>query len=221
MVDLSSFIDRIGRRLAEAEHDPQWGPEETRAYMSAVAVRQSQFSQLAERLMGDVIRPRLEALADSFSNAAMADNDVSCQCTAWFGFCDRFPATTRVELAVEHGVRFESLSVLYEAHMMPRFIKFHDYDRFSVSLPEVTDESVGAWVEDHLLEFLESYLQIDRGSEFVDQIPASDPVCGMQISEDSAAASASYCGHLYFFCSETCRDKFVNAPRAFVSVGPN
>ncbi len=219
MPDLSSFIDRIKRRLAKAERDPQWGLEETRAYMSAVTERQTQYSQLAVHLMEDVLQPRLEVLVNSFPNAAMADNDVAHHCTAWFGYCDRFPATTRVELAVDHDARFESLSILFEASMMPRFIKFNEHDRFSTPLQEANGDSVGPWVENNLLEFLDSYLQIDRGSELVDHIPTSDPVCGMEISEDSAAVTASYCGHPYFFCSEECRDKFVNDPRAFVSVG--
>ncbi len=221
MPDLNSFIDRIERRLAKADRDPQWSSEDTRTYMSAVSARQTHFSQLAEHLMGAVLRPRLEALANSFLNAAMADNDVAHHCTAWFGYCDRFPATTRVELAVEHDARFKSLSVLFEARMMPRFVKFNEHDRFSMSLQEVHDDSIGLWAENNLLEFLDSYLQIDRGSELVERVPALDPVCGMEISEDSAAANASYCGHPYFFCSVECKKRFQENPTAFVAVGPS
>jgi YHS domain-containing protein len=37
---------------------------------------------------------------------------------------------------------------------------------------------------------------------------AQDPVCGMQV-ETATAASLEHDGHLLFFCSERCRDRFV------------
>jgi adenylate cyclase len=40
----------------------------------------------------------------------------------------------------------------------------------------------------------------------------TDPVCGMRIDPDDAVASAEHDGTQYWFCSEACRDAFVNAP---------
>ena len=36
-----------------------------------------------------------------------------------------------------------------------------------------------------------------------------DPVCGMRIEADDAAAIAEHQGQTYYFCSEGCRDIFV------------
>jgi Cu+-exporting ATPase len=44
----------------------------------------------------------------------------------------------------------------------------------------------------------------------------TDPVCGMRIDADDAAASAEYDGEVYYFCSEVCRDAFVADPGAYV-----
>jgi adenylate cyclase len=41
-----------------------------------------------------------------------------------------------------------------------------------------------------------------------------DPVCGMRIEADDAAAIAEHEGQAYYFCSEACRDIFVSAPSA-------
>lgn len=46
-----------------------------------------------------------------------------------------------------------------------------------------------------------------------------DPVCGMDISEDSAAAQESYQGTTWYFCSESCHDKFQAAPAQYVESG--
>jgi Cu+-exporting ATPase len=44
----------------------------------------------------------------------------------------------------------------------------------------------------------------------------NDPVCGMTIAEKDASATAEYQGATYYFCSETCRRKFVANPTEFI-----
>ena len=44
----------------------------------------------------------------------------------------------------------------------------------------------------------------------------TDPVCGMRIDPDDAAATAEHEGSTYYFCSEACRDAFVADPAAYL-----
>jgi len=39
-----------------------------------------------------------------------------------------------------------------------------------------------------------------------------DPVCGMQIDEHAAAATATRNERTYYFCSEHCKAKFLQEP---------
>jgi Cu+-exporting ATPase len=41
---------------------------------------------------------------------------------------------------------------------------------------------------------------------------AKDPVCGMTVDEKTAAATASYRGTTYYFCSPGCKAAFEKAP---------
>lgn len=43
-----------------------------------------------------------------------------------------------------------------------------------------------------------------------------DPVCGMRIDPDDAAATAEHDGKLQYFCSETCHVAFVANPATYV-----
>ena len=43
-----------------------------------------------------------------------------------------------------------------------------------------------------------------------------DPVCGMRLDPDDAAATAEHEGKVYFFCSQTCHDAFVSDPGPYV-----
>lgn len=47
----------------------------------------------------------------------------------------------------------------------------------------------------------------------------TDPVCGMRIDSDDAAATAGYEGKTYYFCSQACRDAFVADPAAYPAWG--
>jgi Cu+-exporting ATPase len=42
-----------------------------------------------------------------------------------------------------------------------------------------------------------------------------DPVCGMDIDERKAAATAVYQGKTYYFCSAQCKAQFENAPAKY------
>jgi YHS domain-containing protein len=43
-----------------------------------------------------------------------------------------------------------------------------------------------------------------------------DPVCGMEVSPKTAAATAGYAGKTYYFCAPGCRDKFQSQPESYV-----
>ncbi len=45
---------------------------------------------------------------------------------------------------------------------------------------------------------------------------AKDPVCGMEVEPDSAAASERYADRTWYFCSDGCHEKFLENPQQYV-----
>lgn len=45
-----------------------------------------------------------------------------------------------------------------------------------------------------------------------EEIMTKDPVCGMQVNESQAKAKADYKGQTYYFCSDSCKQKFEANP---------
>lgn len=218
MSDLVDFAKRLEEQLTSAARDPHWEPDEAERYMSAIAGRREKFDTLAGRLIEAVIQPRMETLASYFSNASLSRDEPVGRCSCWFGYCERFPANTRVAFAMEHDVRLEKVAVCFDASMMPVFIKMNEHDRLTAPLDSIQDNAVAAWVEERLCEFLDAYLRIDRGSDEFEEDAATDPVCGMRISRSAAAASGSHRGHPYFFCSRECQERFARTPSDYVEV---
>ena len=44
-----------------------------------------------------------------------------------------------------------------------------------------------------------------------------DPVCGMRIDSEDAAATAEYEGRWFYLCSEDCREAFVASPASYAA----
>jgi len=44
-----------------------------------------------------------------------------------------------------------------------------------------------------------------------------DPVCEMEIDEKTAAATSTYRGQTYFFCSKECKEQFDQEPEQYAS----
>lgn len=45
----------------------------------------------------------------------------------------------------------------------------------------------------------------------------SDPVCGMRLALNKAAAQEEYGGWAYFFCSRACHELFRKAPKRYAA----
>lgn len=48
---------------------------------------------------------------------------------------------------------------------------------------------------------------------------AKDPVCGMDVEEQSAAGKSVYQGETYYFCAAFCKEKFDKNPEQYVKKG--
>ena len=48
------------------------------------------------------------------------------------------------------------------------------------------------------------------------RVMAKDPVCGMEVKENEAAAVSEYKGKKYIFCSPGCKEKFTNDPEKYL-----
>jgi YHS domain-containing protein len=44
-----------------------------------------------------------------------------------------------------------------------------------------------------------------------------DPICGMWLDSNQAAATYAFLGHIYVFCCAECRDLFAESPEAHVA----
>ena len=54
-----------------------------------------------------------------------------------------------------------------------------------------------------------------------EEVAVIDPVCGMEVSPENAAAAWEHAGTTYLFCSVGCMERFRADPERFLAADPN
>lgn len=217
MSDLAIFAKRLHDVVADDCRVRHWTAEEARYYMQQIGERRLSFEEKAGSLLDHVIQPRLATVAGLFPNASCGDEDSPLTRSCHFQWSDRFPTFASIAFSVEHDLKIEQIRILSRARMMPRFAPLVEQDRLRLPLQSIEEASVSDWVEERLLEFIDTYLRLDCKRQDATDF-ATDPVCGMKLSVTEADSMSSYYGHPYYFCSPGCLKLFEEDPAQYAQV---
>lgn len=213
---LFEFHRKIDDRLADVDSRNDDARSALALEMAMLTVRHEEFQQAATKLVGSVIAPRVESLAERFDNAAVRRVEGHHQVRCEFRHNTRFPATVELVLGVTHDDQVEQLNLYYDVSILPVFMKFTKHDQATWSLNDFSEPPCATWVEARLVDFLDTYLRIEEVDQYHQETLCTDPVCGMRIRKSAAAARAEHRGATFFFCVEACRDAFVEQPSRYV-----
>jgi YHS domain-containing protein len=184
---------------------------------------QQRYTAISDRLVQEIIRPRMERLARRFDNAQLlCDRHAECyKCGCSFLRTPQYPATVKLEIGINCDHEFQNVSVRYELSIMPIFLQFEGKDELTLSMDHVDEEHVAAWVEEKLLGFVDTYLQLESVDQYQSENLVIDPVCGMRINQLYAEGQMQYEGRSYFFCVPECKEKFAADPQKYAGAGGN
>jgi YHS domain-containing protein len=221
MAELDVLEREIQARLNAAQERLQGEQRRVQAEMAALERRHEAFCGAAEKLMAGVVRPRAERLVKFFDNAGLSDEQDSgrYRCVCRFAHSERFPATVTLEFSVAHDEEVRNVIVSRDIDILPVFFKFSPHEKVAYPLGQIDGERLAAWVEQQIVAFVETYLQLEESHQYQQETLVTDPVCGMRIRKSIAAAKEQYRGVTYHFCTEKCRQSFVDAPGHYVGGG--
>lgn len=213
-----SLDGRIRARLQAAESRRQEQHAHIRQRMDELDRRSVQFQEVARPLMERVVCPRVKIVAAYFENAALSESTDNAwnHCLCVFQHTARFPATTKLDVALCPDDDVRHLLVVYRLGILPMFFQFDGHDQLAVPLGEAIDErEVGAWIDAKLETFVDTYLKLENADVYQRDNMVRDPVCGMPVNKNWAAAKMEYGGSTYYFCVDECRQKFAANPDRF------
>lgn len=198
-----SCIERHQRELAEQQ-------KLTDSTMRELLEQRERFAAVARRIMESIIHPRMEELSRHFDNAAVTErhggSDFHCGCD--FTHTTRFPATVSFDICLLAEESGTGLKARYDLEIRPVLMEYKRDEERTFPLDD-SDEAIGLWVEEKIVEFVDTYLRLETHPFYQKDNIVSDPVCGMQISVTAATSMVELTGHTFYFCSEVCKESFL------------
>ena len=209
MEKVNRLAERILDRFEQHKHDLADKQQQLDSTMKELLDQRERLASVANHMIETVILPRMEELTQHFDNSKVdvlhTAADFSCVCE--FAHTPQFPATVRLALALLPGID-ENLTAHYDLSIFPILMEFNSNSEEIFSL-DCDEEVLAGWVEDRILEFIDTYLRLETHPFYQKDNTVIDSVCGMSISSTSATSTVERDGLTFYFCSEHCKDTFI------------
>lgn len=206
---MESLSNKIQQRLEQHSRQLTEQQQQLDVEMKTALDNQELFATEANRILTAIVTPKVEELARHFENATLAAHEPRREhgCFCFFAHSLRFPATVSLSFTMAPGETQNVLKVIYNLEILPVFMAYRRNDTLQATFDD--DERITAWVEDRILEFLDTYLKIETHPLYQKDNLVLDPVCGMRIPMNSAPSMIELDSQTIYFCSDHCKETFL------------
>ncbi len=209
MVKVNGLAERILNRFEQHRHYVADKQQQLDSRMKELLEQRERLAAVTKRKIETVILPRMEELTRHFENAKVevlhTDADYNCICE--FDHIPRFPASVRLGIALLPG-KNDTFTARYDLSIFPVLMEFNRNSEAEF-LFDCDEEVLASWVEDRILEFIDTYLRLETHPFYQKNNTVLDIVCGMRIPSISATSTAERHGRTFYFCSEHCKEAFI------------
>lgn len=219
------FQERVEEIVSAAARERDTRREALSSEMTGRDAMAEAFDRAATRVQERLVRPRVQAIARHFDNAHVEElrTTAGMHSRCVFTRTDQYPASVTLTAGVLYDPDRRIASVFCRVEIVPQLGEFEKGTYHDVPVEalarEAADGEVVGFLDAALLRFLQGYLRLEVSPLYQKTSTTRDPVCGMTITAADAGASADHARHRYYFCSVTCRDRFVANPDAFLHEG--
>jgi YHS domain-containing protein len=218
MAEMADLERKIKEKLSLNEEREALQRNHLQQQMAEAEARHQRYTGLADRLMQEVIRPRMEKLQTLFENARMSEARCSRHnCCCQFEHTARFPATAFLEIGLTRDGEIKAVILQSHLEILPTFFPVQGNDELSMPLDEVDENKAAAWVESKILDFVDTYLRLETSDHHQQENVVTDPVCGMRVNKAFAPAQMTHRGQTYYFCIAQCQARFAENPERYLA----
>lgn len=215
MTDLDNLRSRIQMMLSSQRIKRAEKQQEVEESMGALGRQQDHFVGVAAKIFEFIVEPRLKLLEEQLKDASYKrSSETRGIVTLNREGC--YAATISLEMGIQCDQEIRNLLVNYHLRIIPVLMEYRGQDSLALPLEAVDDTRVASFVEEKLVECVQTYLKLQDIPAYRKSIFRRDPVCGMVIQSD-VPISVVHDGKTYFFCSEVCRSRFLEQPSRYVA----
>ncbi len=207
MSNIGSLSSRIDAAFSAVEEKMKKFQSEQMEEYKQRQNRLEQLSSLFERLRV-VWEPRLELLVQKFAGQVnMTPRIVASTREVTFSFQSRL-ASVRLKFAAGTDQSVHKLILSYDLEIIPVLIRFQPHYEVEFPLNAVDPEAVARWMDDRIVEFVETYFSLGENDIYLKDQMVEDPVAHVRFPRIAAATSLDWQGQTFYFIGEETRHEF-------------
>jgi hypothetical protein len=207
MFDISSLASRISAEFSSAaERDKELLGSQIQEAKQPKK-RLEQLGKVFEELR-EVWKPRLELLVREFGNRVKATLHVVPSMRDVSLYFQSSLAHVKLSFTALTDRDFERLILSYLLEITPAVIHYRPYAQVDFPLDAVDKSAAVKWIDDRIIEFVQTYLSMGEPELCPKDQLVEDPVARIRFPMFAAAATLEREGKKFYFISNDTRHKF-------------
>lgn len=117
-------------------------------------------------------------------------------------------AHVRLKLSASTDRDIEQVILGYDLQIIPILIHFKPHHEIAFPLEAVDREAVARWLDDRIVEFVQTYFSLGENELYLKDRMVEDPIAQVRFPLDAAASVLEWGGQKFYFISEETRREF-------------
>lgn len=212
MPNVEELLSRIDKEFAAVEERIKANQSQQLDAYRGRQERLAQFEQVLGRLP-EVWKPRLEAFAKRFGDRVKVTPSAEPnRRAATYEFQTELAhVTLRLSATTDQDVR--NLILNYDLNIMPMLMQYERHAELAVPLGAIDEEKITQWLDDRLVEFVQTYASLHENQYYLKDHLVEDPIARVQFPKFAAGATEEKDGKTYYFISDDTRKEFLRKPK--------
>lgn len=228
MPSVDQLVQRLSDEIAAAvERLDVLRTEASRVFIHDQDQRFKRFVALAGRIR-DMLQLRIEAITEvNVFKDAKRSHGLERQgpegrglheetTTLSVPYSEECPASAALSFRVGHDGPIENAIINYGLEILPVYVEFESRAKLVVPIDNPSDEAIAAWIDDRLVEFTRTYLELYFTGQCQKQSLETDPVMNIRFPRAFAAGKREYRGRTYHFYTKESLQQFEKDPSEYV-----
>lgn len=207
MAEINDLVSRIRREFASHQQQVKESRERYLSEHKARDDRQEVLEQSLEKLR-DVWRPRLESFSREFGDLITASPTLSPgRRSATFAVKSPL-ASIQMTFTAAANADVTELVLSYDLQILPILMQFERHAELAFPLEQIDPEKIGVWIDDRIVGFVKTYLEMQSNEYYLKDQLVEDPVAHVRFPKFAAEATREKDGVKHYFISEETAAEF-------------
>jgi YHS domain-containing protein len=216
MPDLNTLASRIDAEFSAVEDKVKKAQGQQLGEHKQRQARLQQLGKVFDQLQ-TISRPRLELLLKKFGDRIQAKpRIVPSAREVTLDFQSRI-ARVRLKFAGFTDRDVQKVILTYDLDIIPIHMRFNPHAEIEFPLNAVDMEAATKWMDDRIIEFLQTYFSMGENEIYLKDEMVEDPIAHVRFPKFAAAASLEWQGQKFYFIGEETRREF--AEKNKIAVG--